>query len=56
MTMVNSDLKGLIYLFLAFKWDLYMAIDCGCDLLLSVAFSVGQSAKGRGLWTSLDGL
>ena len=24
-----------------------MAIDYGCDLLLSVAFSVGQSAQGR---------
>ena len=30
-------------------WALYMAIDYGCDPLLSVAFSVGQSAQGRGL-------
>ena len=33
-----------------------MAIDYDCDLLLSVAFFVGQSAQSRGLWTSLNGL
>ena len=27
-----------------------MAIDYGCDLLWPVAFSVGQSAQGKGLW------